>query len=75
MQANHTLFRTEKPRPGFQFFDNISIGAIKVNDQKPVLATGFIPAPKGADVDLYLESATAETHLLDFFGPVRYYRR
>jgi len=69
MSATQAVFRTEKPQPGFQFFDNISIGGIKVGDKKPVLATGFIAAPKNADVVLYLESATTETHLLDFFGP------
>jgi len=67
--ASHKLFRQLAPKPGFQFFDNVSIGGIKVDDKKPVLASGFVAATKNAAVTLYLETATCETKLLELIGP------
>ncbi|MBS1993323.1 MAG: hypothetical protein JSS83_22560 [Cyanobacteria bacterium SZAS LIN-3] len=68
-KKDHTMFRRTKPQPGFQFFDNISIGAIQINNKKPVFATNFVPVPKNSDVCLYLETATSDSAILDFFGP------
>ena len=64
------FFKPKAKPPGFQFPEDISIGAVRVGFNSPVLATGFVPAPHLGSVTLYLETATNKnSQLLDLFWP------
>jgi hypothetical protein len=63
-------FKVDKPASGFRFPRDFVTGAIQIGDGQPTMARGFIPAPAGKRVCLYLPRAVADcTQLMDKFGP------
>jgi serine/threonine protein kinase len=64
-----TKFKVNKPASGFRFPRQFVLGAIQIGDGVPTMARGFVPAPEGKRVCLFLPRAAADCHqLIDKFG-------
>ncbi len=63
-------FHQNGEKPGFLFPTDFVIGFISIGEKSPVLAAGFVPAPEGKPVTLYLNSVSRYwSGLLEKFGP------
>jgi serine/threonine-protein kinase len=69
-ETAHSPFKQNVEPPGFQFPNGFLIGHIKIGDADPVMATGFVQAPPGKPVHMYLSNFTKDwPEILDKFGP------
>jgi serine/threonine protein kinase len=64
-----TRFKVTKPLCGFNFPRTFVVGAIQIGAGAPTMATGFIPAPEGSRVCVFLPGVVTDAPgMLDKFG-------